>query len=503
MATPEGPPSTEDDPDPSDQHSGSGSSAAAPAPDARAGGSRMQMESLMRSLVEANQVPPEDVTDHAFWGSQPVPRMDDPDIGRDEPRGPIAPPEPDKVPKEPLKLPSGFEWASINLNDDAELSELYALLNENYVEDSQAMFRFDYSREFIRWAMMPPGWKQVWHVGVRLATSTRKLVAFIGATPADLVVFGDEIRGVEVNFLCVHKKLRSKRLAPVLIREVTRRCNVEGVWQAAYTAGIVIPKPVGRCQYWHRSLNPKKLIDVGFSQLNPRSTMSRQIKLLKLPAYPQLPGFRELHPADVPQCCRMLNEYLQVAAARGRAPRTHRVPHAPWPLARAAVQVLPAVRRGGVCPLAAAPRGGGILVRSGGPGLRGRHRYGELLQPALLHHRQHQVPGAPRAPPSALRPPAQPLQTRIHPTPLHWQTLFAAYSYYMVPGKASVAALMNDAMIVAAKLRFDVYNALDVQENGPVFKELKFGIGDGKLAYYVYNWRTPHMAPDEVGLILL
>ena len=33
---------------------------------------------------------------------------------------------------------------------------------------------------------------------------------------------------VEINFLCVHKKLRSKRLAPVLIREITRRVNLKG-----------------------------------------------------------------------------------------------------------------------------------------------------------------------------------------------------------------------------------------------------------------------------------
>lgn len=48
----------------------------------------------------------------------------------------------------------------------------------------------------------------------------------------------------EINFLCVHKKLRSKRLAPLLIKEVTRRVNLCGIWQAAYTAGVVIPKPV-------------------------------------------------------------------------------------------------------------------------------------------------------------------------------------------------------------------------------------------------------------------
>lgn len=42
------------------------------------------------------------------------------------------------------------------------------------------------------------------------------------------------IKTVEINFLCVHKKLRAKRLAPVLIKEVTRRVNLMGVWQVPY-----------------------------------------------------------------------------------------------------------------------------------------------------------------------------------------------------------------------------------------------------------------------------
>lgn len=54
---------------------------------------------------------------------------------------------------------------------------------------------------------------------------------------------------VEINFLCVHKKLRSKRVAPVLIREITRRVHLEGIFQAVYTAGVVLPKPVGTCRY--------------------------------------------------------------------------------------------------------------------------------------------------------------------------------------------------------------------------------------------------------------
>ena len=53
---------------------------------------------------------------------------------------------------------------------------------------------------------------------------------------------------VEINFLCVQKRLREHRLAPLLIKEITRRVNVTDIWQAVYTAGVLLPKPVGKCR---------------------------------------------------------------------------------------------------------------------------------------------------------------------------------------------------------------------------------------------------------------
>lgn len=35
----------------------------------------------------------------------------------------------------------------------------------------------------------------------------------------------------------------------MLIREITRRVNLEGIFQAVYTAGVVLPKPVATCRY--------------------------------------------------------------------------------------------------------------------------------------------------------------------------------------------------------------------------------------------------------------
>ena len=33
-------------------------------------------------------------------------------------------------------------------------------------------------------------------------------------------------------------------------------------------------------------------------------------------------------------------------------------------------------------------------------------------------------------------------------------------------------------------------------------EKLKFGIGDGNLQYYLYNWKCPKMDPKNIGLVL-
>lgn len=48
---------------------------------------------------------------------------------------------------------------------------------------------------------------------------------------------------------------------------------------------------------------------------------------------------------------------------------------------------------------------------------------------------------------------------------------------------------------------FDVFNALDLMENKTFLEKLKFGIGDGNLQYYLYNWKCPSMAPEKVSTV--
>jgi glycylpeptide N-tetradecanoyltransferase len=63
-------------------------------------------------------------------------------------------------------------------------------------------------------------------------------------------------------------------------------------------------------RYYHRSLNPKKLVECNFSRIPPRSTLSRMIKNYKLPEKTSTGGLREMREQDIPQVRVLLNKYL-------------------------------------------------------------------------------------------------------------------------------------------------------------------------------------------------
>lgn len=244
---------------------------------------------------------------YKFWSTQPVTRFDD--ASKQEEEGPIKQIDIDRVSAEPSPLVEGFEWVTMDLTDAKQLEEVYDLLTYHYVEDEEAMFRFNYSSSFLHWALMAPGWRKEWHVGVR-ASQSRKLVAFISGIPIQLRVRNSILKCSEINYLCIHKKLRSKRLAPVLIKEITRRCYRVGIFQAIYTAGVVLPTPIATCRYFHRSLNWEKLYDVGFSPMPPGSTRLRQVSKYKLPDRTSTAGLRPMQRKDCDKVLSLMKRYM-------------------------------------------------------------------------------------------------------------------------------------------------------------------------------------------------
>ena len=212
---------------------------------------------------------------HKFWEHQPVMQFDELRDGS-SPEGVIQ--YPTKVKQEAYNLSAGFEWVDCDIKSNDVWTDFYGLLANNYLDEANTVF--DISKEFLQWNLGSYGYFRTWHIGVYVKDSG-KLIGFIAAVPLEILIRGNNVMIADVKFLCVDKRLRSKRLIPVLIKELTRRVQLKSVWQASYTQETVIPTPISSYQYWNRDLNSKKLVEVNFTKLDDRMTMNHAIKFYK------------------------------------------------------------------------------------------------------------------------------------------------------------------------------------------------------------------------------
>jgi glycylpeptide N-tetradecanoyltransferase len=185
--------------------------------------------------------------DRSFWTSQPVPSPESLVNGElKDVSGPIEKKTIDEVSKEPGKLPEGYQWDIVDMDNAEQVEELYQHLYDHYVEDDDGYFRFNYGKDFIRWALTPPGYEKDMLISIR-DSNTKKMVAFIAGVIINLRIEGKLIRATEVNFLCVLKDMRKLKFAPRLIQEVTRRSNVKGVWQGVINSTNLV------LHLWHNA----------------------------------------------------------------------------------------------------------------------------------------------------------------------------------------------------------------------------------------------------------
>ncbi|GAB7358285.1 hypothetical protein MBLNU230_g2359t1 [Neophaeotheca triangularis] len=412
--------------------------------------------------------------EYKFWNTQPVPKMKEPNLlqttegadGESLPEGAILP---DHVCKaaakpEPEKLVEGFEWDLVDIDNKDELQELWDLLYNHYVEDTEGSFRFNYSKKFLAWALKPPGWTKEWHIGVRTKSKDDgkkgKLVAFISAIPVELKVRGATLKASEVNFLTIHRKLRSKRLAPVLIKEVTRKCFRNGIYQALYTAGTLLPTPVATCKYFHRSLDWEHLYATGFSHLPPGSNPTRQRIKYNLPSKTSLKGLRPMREADIPQVQKLLTRYVERFSMR-QGFSEEELKHL-------------------LCSQAAEDVVWAFVVEDAKGQITDFISY-YLLESTVLK--------------------SQKVET-IRAAYLYYYASSAAFDPATTKDPTSTTSplalrlreLVHDVLVLAKKDNFHVFNALTLLDNPLFLKDQKFEMGDGKLRFYLYNWRTGPMA---------
>lgn len=399
---------------------------------------------------ELNEAQKKTMNDYKFWKTQPVPAIDE----TIEQEGPIhGQKTPDDIPNEPYQLIPEFEWCTMDLDVTSQLDEVYQLLYENYVEDQDETFRFKYSHEFFRWALQPPGWRKEWHIGVRVK-ATGKLVAFISGIASNLKLIKSQtdLKSVDINFLCVHKKLRKKRLTPVLVKEVTRRVNKADIWHALYTGGAILPKPVSTCRYAHRPINWDKLYEVGFSHLPANQTKAKMIAHYALPPTITTKGFRPMEQKDIDQVYELFVSFhnrFELVQTYDKEELNH------WLLAN-----------------------------------NDNGEQSNVVKSYVVEDEKGHVTDFM----SYFLLPFTVLNNKDH------DELGIAYLFYYGSEsglgddeegyKTRLKGLMQDLLVTAKKYNVDVFNCLTTQDNPYFIKDCKFGLGDGLLNYYLFNYRT-------------
>lgn len=224
---------------------------------------------------------------------------------------------PEDIRLTPYPLPEAFEWYTLDLNSESDLITITEFMKKNYFDDPRTPFRLCYSEGFLKWILTLPNGAKDWMIGVRVRKN-KLLVGLITAIPSKISIEGKIIRMAVPGFLCVHTKLRGKRLTPVLIKELKRRVATNKIYQAAYTIPKLLPTPISQSSYWFRVLNFKRMRDVpysskeqaGFVVADTEVSLKLQEKASKLPNV-EIKGLRKMTSDDINQVNTLLKKYLK------------------------------------------------------------------------------------------------------------------------------------------------------------------------------------------------
>jgi glycylpeptide N-tetradecanoyltransferase len=290
-----------------------------------------------------------------------------------------------------ISLPRGFEWYT------PDIDEITQFLHENYTED------FHYTKQYLIWAFGT----QNWMVGIR----GKYCVGFICAS---------QLHGITVvNFLCVHRKWRGRRIGAILTREIKRILIQNNVLNVIWATSKILPSPSVKTTYYHRPLS-----ETGMRALKPGVKISMLKKIYRLPHAPNL---RLACQSDVPQITQKLNAFLDKYTLH---------PH---------------------------------------------FTQFEIDSPVCAYVRVHN----------------NEIVDFVSFFELRFGNLRCAYLYYYFGN--DLPDLLHNALTAAARVGFDVFNALNIMDNNLFLNELKFECGTGNLYYY----GAPQMPLEKTGYILL
>ena len=371
---------------------------------------------------------------HKFWNTQPIFTNNDNTI--------VENVDINNIKKDPIKLVDKYHWYNIDLDNENDLNELYSFLLDYYVNNINAVYRFNYSKETFKWFLKPKTFFPDLILGVKF---NNKLVSTIIGIPQTVRILDKIIKVVQINFLCVHPNIRNKRLAPVLIKEITRRSNLHNIDVAYFTAHLDLPNKVVSTYYWQRPINVEKIFDLDLLQPDfPGQNIKKYYKIDDCFTI----NISELQKDDCKECCQMFNEFHNKFKISIHFDEEHFESH-----------FMPKKN----------------VISSWV--VKQDNKITDFISffdiPSKVSN-----------------------STKYN----EWR---AAYCYYYFNTKTKLEELVQNCLVLLKRNNIDILNSTDLYDNNDFLDKLKFKKSSSELRFFFYNWNCPNVKNNEMALIMV
>lgn len=339
-------------------------------------------------------------------------------------------------------LPEEFEWQNINIHDEQQLQELHLFLSKNYFQNKEVGLSSFYQPEFLKWALDVPNQKEEYIISIRLK-KTNKIMGCITGVPINISINNKNKPTMVINFLSVHQKLRSKRLAVILIKEILRRFNLNNIWHAIYTESESDNETIGTAKFYYRILS-QKMIDLGLTK--KKDIASLQIDSNNSSKHNLVPMTLE----DVPQVTLLINNYLK------KHTKLYQV------LSEEDISYL-------------------LLPRE------------NIILSYVLKNKEHQITDFVSCYIG---------YSKVSNHSAH-KDLKSANLYYLVTNTLSQKEMINELFKLLQKYDVDVFHSLDIMNFDFMKNNSNFDDSNSKTKYYLYNWQCKSLDSSEIGIKLV
>jgi len=215
-----------------------------------------------------------------FWNTQPVTQLDtiatlpkiiDKEFGYDKMN----------------KMYYPYEWKDFDLNNDIELDSIVKFLNKNYYDQDQdnknkkIKFVPVFTKEYIKLILGNKG--QI--LGITTNKNNKIIIGgLVCLSVRNMQLFDLTTEVCNVMYMLIHKSLREKQIAELMIKEITRKLTLKGIKVGMFSTYEYIPTPICEISEYQRPINYQKLYDLGFATLENKNELNIAIREYKITA---------------------------------------------------------------------------------------------------------------------------------------------------------------------------------------------------------------------------